>query len=149
MKLTLFSIMCTLAMVCPVAAAETTNLVFHVQLIRGSDQATPPTKESKPIGPKLAARLQPIFAWKHYWQVKYEEVPVAPGQKNRARLSAQREVEFDLGSPGKRAVTVYSDGKAMTRKVGPLNAPMTFMGADRDAKSAWFVVVRRDKPEID
>jgi hypothetical protein len=149
MKTTLFSAVCALAMVSAADAAHNTNLVFHVQLVRGSDQATPPTKESKPIGRKLAAQFRPIFAWKHFWEVKYAEVPLALGQKTRVRLNAQREVEIDLGTPGKRAVTTHSDGKALSRSVEHVDAPMTIIGGDRDAKSAWFIVVRRDKPSID
>jgi len=149
MKLMLYSIMCALVMVNPVAAAEKTNLVFHVQLVRGSDQATPPTKESKPISRKLAAQFRSVFAWKHFWEMKYEEVPVAPGQKVRMRLNTQREVEIDLGTPGKRAVTAHSDGKVVSRTVEHVDAPMTIIGGDRDAMSAWFIVVRRDKPAID
>lgn len=146
MKPLLFSIIWVMASVSVISAAEKTNLTFHVQLVRGSDQATPPTKESKPIGRKLAAQFRPIFAWKYFWEVKYEEVPLAPGQKTRLRLNPQREVGIDLSTPGKRAVTAHTDGKVVGRCVDHLDAPMTIIGGDRDAKSAWFIVVRRDKP---
>jgi hypothetical protein len=149
MKRLLCSLLGVLAAATLAATAEPTNLTFHVQLVRGSEEASPPTKDSKAIGPKLAAEFRPVFKWKHFWEVQYHEVHLAPGRKTKLRLSPQREVEIDLARPHQRAVTGYSNGKAIARTVDPLDAPMTLIGGERDAHSVWFIVVRRDKPSVE
>jgi hypothetical protein len=132
-----------------VAAAATTNLTFHVQLIRGTESDSPPSKDSKGIGPKLAANFRRVFTWKQFWEVDYQEVHLAPGKKTKLRLSPEREVEIDLNKPGQRIVTAFSKGKLVTRAIDPLDAPMTLIGSERDAHSVWFIAVRRDKPSTD
>ncbi len=149
MKPILFSLLWVLAAATVAAAAETTNLTFHVQLVRGTDKAAPPMQKTKAIGPKLTAQFKPIFKVEHFWEVEYREVRLAPGRKTRLRLSPEREVEIDLAQPGKRAVTAYSDGKPITRTLDPLDAPMTLIGGERDAQSVWFIAVRRDKPSTE
>jgi hypothetical protein len=148
MKLTFSTIVCALAMAGGAAAADTTNLVFHVQLVRGSDEPTPPSKKSQAIGPTLAAQFRPVIAWKYYWETGYQVARLTPGSKTKLRLSPRREVEIDLSQPGKRVVTAYARGKPVNRVVDRVEAPMTLTGGDRDAKSAWFIAVRRDKPTI-
>jgi len=135
--------------VTPVVAADAPSLTFHVQLVRGTDDASPPTKESKAIGPKLAAEFHGVFKFKRFWQVQYREVRLAPGKKIKVRMSPEREVEIELTPPGQRAVTAYSHGKAVTRSLDRVDAPMTLIGGERDGQSVWFIAVRRDKPTTD
>jgi hypothetical protein len=148
MKRMLWSLGCSLALATAVAAAADPPLTFYLQLVHGGDDATPPTRESKAVGPKLAAQFRPVFAWKHYWVVERREVKLAPGKSTKVRLSPHREVEIDLRQAGHRGVTVYSEGRAVSRTVDPLAAPMTLIGGERDARHAWFVVVRRDQPTV-
>jgi hypothetical protein len=135
--------------VATVGVVDTTKVTFYVQLVRGTDDSTAPSQESRPIGPKLAGHLRHIFKWAHFWEVEYRELQLEPGKKTKLRLNAQREVEIELVRPDKRVVAAYSEGKLVSRSVEPLNAPMTIIGGDRDAKSSWFIVVRRDKPAVE
>jgi hypothetical protein len=61
-------------------------------------------------------------------------------------LSNGREVEIDLSRRGKRTVTAFQSGRLLDRTIMPAGDAMTLIGGDRDQKSAWFIVVRRDKP---
>lgn len=121
---------------------------LYVQLIRGNNDASPPSKDSKPVGPKLSARLHPVFAWKHYWEVSRKEVKISKGSV-KTRLSKEREVEIDIGDSGKRLVTVYFNGKKVMQHEDNNHATMTILGGDRGDKTAWLIVVRTDKPTIE
>ena len=128
------------------SAAEAEKTTFYVQLIRGNNDEKPPVADAKRIGPKLSKQLQPVFAWKSYWQVNRLEVPLASGQKTKVQLSKEREVEIDLTHPDKRTVIIYAQGKEVSRITRPVGEAMSIGGGDRDGKSGWFIVVRRDKP---
>ena len=138
-----------LAMAASLVAAERTNLVFHVQLVRGTDEANPPSEGARPVGEKLATQLLRVFKWKHFWQIRYQRTELAPGTRTKLRLSPEREVEIDLGEPGHRIVTAYSRGKVATRTRSRVEAAATMIGGDYDARSGWFIVVRRDEPSFD
>jgi hypothetical protein len=61
-------------------------------------------------------------------------------------LSNGREVEIDLRRRGKRTVTAFQNGRLVDRTIVPAGEAMAVIGGDRDQKSAWFIVVRRDRP---
>ncbi|MEK7674364.1 MAG: hypothetical protein AAB676_00845 [Verrucomicrobiota bacterium] len=128
--------------------ADTERAIYYVQLIRGSHEDQPPQPGSKRIGPKLSAALRPVFQWKSYWEVNRQQVALANGQKSTVRLSPDREVKIDLTDPAKRQVTVYEAGRPVSRAIRPAGEAMTIIGGDRDKSSAWFIVVRRDKPSV-
>jgi hypothetical protein len=64
----------------------------------------------------------------------------------RVCLSKEREVEIDLSNRKCRKVTAFENGKVVQRISRPLGEGMTLIGGERDQESAWFIVVRRDKP---
>ncbi len=127
-------------------AADTERITYHIQLVRGNNEAKPPDAKSRPIGPKLSNELSRVFAWKSYWEVSRHQVELGPLSRTKMKLSPEREVEIDLTVPGKRKVIAYSDGKPVTEMIRPVGQKMTIIGGDRDPHSAWFIVVRRDKP---
>jgi hypothetical protein len=129
--------------------APAEKLTYYVQLIRGNDEGQPPAPGAKAIGPKLSQSLHAVFRWKHYWEISRQEVTVAAGAKTKVVLSNERTVEIDLSQPKKRKVTAFSKNQPVCTTMQPVGEAMTIIGADRDTKSAWFVVVRRDKPSID
>ena len=120
---------------------------FYIQLVRGTDTAKPPQPGCHQAGPRLAATFRPVFSWKHYWAVRCRPVPLRPGEKRRLRLGSGREVEIDLGQPKERKITTFRNGKVLDRTISPAGDHMTIIGDNREAKSAWFVVVRPDKPK--
>ena len=126
--------------------AQAEELVYYVQLVRGNDENQPPAPGAKAIGPKLSESLHQVFRWKHYWEISRQEVAIAAGAKTTVHLSNERAVEIDLSQPKKRKVTAISNDKIVSSTTQPVNDAMTIIGADRDLKSAWFVVARRDKP---
>ena len=137
----------TMLLALPMAAfGEADALTFYVQLVRGTDDATSPVPNARRVGAKLAERFRPVFRWTDYWEIKRDQVSVAHGEKKRVRLSPEREVEVEITQAGKRQVAVYSQGRELCRDCKSVGDPMTIIGGDRDIRSGWFVVVRRDKP---
>jgi hypothetical protein len=134
---------CTLA---SSIAGENEPVTFYVQLVRGTDEEGKPQADSKRIGPKLTSNFERVFRWKYYWEINRHEVKLATGKKCRIKLNPERDVEIDSSNPLKRKVTVFYKGEPLSANIRPVGERMTIAGGDRDARSAWFVVVRRDKP---
>jgi hypothetical protein len=121
-------------------------ITYYVQLIRSSDSEQAPQAESRRVGTKLAGTFCGVLKWKNYWEICQRKAEVIPGRATMVRLSNGREVQIDLSRRGKRTVTAFQNGRLVDRTIVPAGEAMTLIGGDRDQKSAWFIVVRRDKP---
>lgn len=126
------------------AAAQATT--FYVQLIRGTDTAQPPVPRSKCVGHKLAEKFRPVFKCQAYWEINRQEVTVSPGRVGRVQLGNGREAEIDLRTRKARKVAAFQNGQLVDRTIIPTCEGMTIIGGNREDKSVWFIVVRRDKP---
>jgi len=118
---------------------------FYVQLVRGNNEEAPPQPGSRPVGMKVARHLKPLN-WRNYWELNRRQVAVCSGNATRVCLSNGREVEIDLTDHGHRRVTAFENGKVIQRISRPSGEGMTVIGGERDQESAWFIVVRRDRP---
>ena len=119
---------------------------FYVQLVRGNNDDASPQPGSRPVGIKVARHLRSALNWKNYWEVNRRQVAVCSGNATRFCLSNAREVEIDLSNRNRRKVTAFENGKVIHRAMRPSGEGMTVIGGERDAASAWFIVVRRDRP---
>jgi hypothetical protein len=126
--------------------AQERAVTYYVQLIRSSDSEQPPQAESKRVGTKLARAFRGVLKWKNHWEICQRKAEVIPSRATMVWLSNGREVEIDLSRRGKRTVTAFQSGRLLDRTIMPAGDAMTLIGGDRDQKSAWFIVVRRDKP---
>jgi hypothetical protein len=127
-------------------SAEHQSNTFYVQLVRGNNDDSPPEPGSRPVGIKVARHLRSAMNWKNYWELDRRQVAVCCGKTMRVCLSKEREVEIDLSNRKCRKVTAFENGKVVQRISRPLGEGMTLIGGERDQESAWFIVVRRDKP---
>ena len=125
------------------AAPNAEPAAYYVQLIRGTDQDQSPTPNGRKIHPHLAEAFHSVFKWKCYWEISSRLVELETGRATRVRLNPQREVEIDLTDPFRRAVTAFVNGKKVQRTISPRSEQRTLIGGDRDANSAWFIVVSR------
>jgi hypothetical protein len=121
-------------------------LTFYVQFVRGTDKDAAPAPNAQLIGAKLRARLDGVFKWKNYWEIKRETVNLKTSQTTRKRMSAQQEVEIALLSPLEMTVSIYSNGKLTRKRKQPIDTAFYIAGGDRDNTQSWFIVVRRDNP---
>jgi hypothetical protein len=129
-----------------VAESQERPITYYVQLVRGTDSDQPPQAGSKLVGAKLVEKFHSVFKWKHYWEINQRKVELEPGRTVRVDLGHRREVEIDLRARDQRTVAAFENGKLVDRTIGPTGETMTLIGGNRDQKSVWFIVVRRDKP---
>ena len=115
-------------------------------LVRGNNEDAPPEPGSRPVGIKVARHLRSALNWKSYWELDRRQVAVCSGKTTRVCLSKNREVEIDLSNCNRRKVTAFENGKVVQRILRPVGEGMTLIGGERDVASAWFIVVRRDRP---
>jgi len=122
-------------------------LTYYVQLVRGTDQEHGREAAWKPIGPKLANRLSPVFRWRNYWEVSCQSVSVENGKVSRCHLSDIREVEIALINPSEIEIKLYLKDVLMEKSRQLARTHMAIMGGDRTKDESWFVIVRREKPQ--
>ena len=132
--------------IAPARCADSSREIVYVQLLRGSDDDSPPTPQAKLIGAELDHRLHAVFKWKNYWEIQRQCLAVKVGQKLRAPVGAGREVEILLSQSGEMRVSLYIDGKLVRRRRQAARTRFYITGGDRDGSQSWFIVVRRDKP---
>jgi hypothetical protein len=87
-----------------------------------------------------------VFKCKGYWEMSRQQVALVPGRAARVQLGNGREVEIDLRNPKERRVAAFQNGQLVDRTINAAGEAMTIIGGNRDGKSVWFIVVRRDKP---
>ena len=137
-----------LTAICLVELAQTpaSHIHYYVQLIRAADSSLPPQADIRPVGAMLATTLHGALRWKHYWEICRNEVNVPIGTTVNLHLPNQRAVQIDLTYPGKRTTVAFQNGKPIDRTVVPMGEGFTLIGGPRTDATAWFIVVRRDKP---
>ena len=128
--------------------ADERAITYYVQLVRGTDTEKPPAPACRPAGPRLVATFRPVMKWKNYWEISCKCVTLKAGSTTRVHLGNGREVQIDLSLPRKRKVTSYLNGSVVDCTTSPQSDQMTITGGDRDQQSAWFIVVRPDKPKV-
>ena len=133
----------------PVRGADQATLTFYLQLVCGSDHATPPTPDAKAVGQALSRRLGAVFKWKHYWELKRRCVHLQQGGTARIVLSREREAELALLGPQTIAVRLYYRDKLFRSSELPVENEFSVAGGDTTNGESWFVVVRRDQPPAD
>ena len=123
-------------------------LVFHAQLIRGTDTEKPLHSAWRPVGPKLSKQLCPKFRWKNYWEVNRQAVSVTPGKITRLRIAPEREIELELRDSDYE-IRLFTGGKLARRSRQTLQSKMSILGGGWDDAESWFIVVRRDPPTVE
>ncbi|MBI4664748.1 MAG: hypothetical protein HY735_38660 [Verrucomicrobia bacterium] len=113
---------------------------FEAQLIWGTDKEKPGDPELKPVEPELVERLQKVFKWKYYYQVKREVITVPTKGAGKVTLSKKCEVEVrDLGKP-MTEVKLFGEKKLVKRITQAVTQCLVMAGDDRN-DTAWFVVL--------
>ena len=127
------------------AAAPTTS-VLYVQVIRGTDQDKPAGKHHREVGPKLSAKLSPVFKWKHYWETDLKKVDFDPAKIAKVALSGQRTLEIEKLKSGDLEVRLFRRSGLVTKTRQAKNGRMAILGGEESNKESFFVVVRPDEP---
>ena len=130
----------------PVPASEA-EVIFTVQLIRGTDHAKPEARTWKPLEPKLKARLAPCFRWSHWWEVATVQTNIAVGKTVRVRLSADREIDIARHTVSETEVRLYQKGVLAQKSKRSSQSGQWIMGGTRENDESWFIVVTPPKSD--
>ncbi len=132
------------------AAEQGSTVKFYVQVVRGTDEKTPPETGAKLIGAKLQKQLQPMFRWQHYWEVQQKPITVEEGKTARMDLKGGHALEIDLTHQEKRTVRLFRDNKnkPVRTLVCSRGQEFTIQGTEPGDGKVWFFVVRTDPPSI-
>jgi hypothetical protein len=129
------------------ATAQSPPTRFFVQVVRGTDDLTPPSPAAKPIGPKLSKCLCSVFRWKSYWEMDRQVVKIDSARTGHVHLSDGRDLELGLVAKGQVELRLLKNG-AVARKCrfSSQTHGLEIMGGAQSDDNSWFVVVRRDQP---
>ena len=129
-----------------VHARAVDHTALYVQVICGTDQEKPASSHYREIGPKLRAKLGPVFRWKHYWETERKKVHVDPAKVTKVQLANQRTLEIEKLKSGDMEVRLFRRTGLITKSRQQVNARMHILGGEDSSKDSFFVVVRPDEP---
>jgi len=128
-------------------AAPDASATYYIQLVHGSDSDAQPSAKARLVGQKLQKRLQCVFSWKKYWEMRREAVVVPRGRTVREQMDTERTVELQSLDPEHVAVRIFSGGHLVRSRTQPAANAFCIAGACAGDHQCWFVVVRRDEPQ--
>jgi len=140
-----FLLLPLLLAVIPVEAADQTT--FYVQVIWGTDHDRPAGSHYREIGPKLRAKLGPVFRWKHYWETERKKVQIDASRVTKVQLANHRTLEMERMKSGEMEVRLFRRSGLVTKSRQPVNGRMHILGGEDSSKDSFFVVVRPDEPK--
>jgi hypothetical protein len=126
------------------AAAESATV--YVQVILGTDQNKPNGTNWLEVGPKLSAKLSPVFRWKHYWETERKKVEFNPDKVAKVPLGSNRTLEVERTKTGDFEVRLTRRTGLVTKARQSSKDCMAILGGEESTKESFFVVVRRDEP---
>lgn len=119
---------------------------LYVQVICGTDHEKPAGANYREIGPKLSAKLSPVFRWKHYWETERKTVRVDPAKVTKVALAHQRSLEIERLKSGDLEVRLFRRSGLVTKARQATRTRMTILGGEDTTKDSFFVVIRSDEP---
>ena len=122
--------------------------VLYVQVVWGTNQERPAGSKSPEIGPKLSAKLSPVFRWKHYFENERYKVDCDPKKISKVPLANKRTLEIERLKTGEMEIRLYCNGKLITKARQTSETRMTILGGEEPSKDSFFVVVRADEPKV-
>lgn len=129
-------------------SAEDLSLPLHIQFVRATNQEKPKNIKWRPVGAKLSKHFSSMLNWKSYWEVSCEEISVKRGVVSKVHLSELRDLAVEIINDQQLEFRLYQNGELKRKVRQCLQARnMEILGGASEADNAWFVVVRRDKPQ--
>jgi hypothetical protein len=126
----------------PAQSSET----FYFQLVTGSESDIAPAPDAKLIGPKLRKKLERVFRWKNYWEIKRGEFKVEEGKPAKVDVSQQRRLEVSFVDGNGLEVRMFKDSRLVRKTREKRGLSFMLMGGDDGKRQSWFIILRRDKP---
>jgi hypothetical protein len=142
------SIMTIVALGVPLFAADSPPPEFYVQIVRGAHDAKAKGSSWKPIGPKLAKRLERVVPWTYYWETTQHEIAPSRGKPQTIDVSLGRKLEIVWVGDHQVELCMYRNGVLRRKSRVTVDSGMKIMGGDATGNEGWFVVVRKDKPSV-
>jgi len=143
------SLVMILAFAVSMFAADSPPPELYLQIVRGANDVKAKGPGWKPIGPKLAKRLNRVAPWNYYWETTRQVLEPAKGKPRSLEVSPGRELEIAWVGTHQVELCMYRNGKLRRKSRVTVSSGMTIMGGDVTGDEAWFVVVRKDKPSVE
>jgi hypothetical protein len=135
----LLGLLCACSVLVRSGSAE---LNLQAQLVWGTNKEKPDDPKLKEVDLSVAEKLRKVFKWKNYFEVKRQNLTVAPGTPKKIKMSDECEIEVQNLGNASIEVKLYGKGKLAVRKTQKIspNELLVLAGDDKD-DTAWFLVL--------
>ena len=124
------------------ARSGSADMNLQAQLVWGTNKEKPDDPKLKEVDPSVAEKLRKVFKWKNYFEVKRQNLTVAPGTPKKIKMSDECEIEVQNLGSSSIEVKLYGKGKLAVRKTQKISPSelLVLAGDDKD-DTAWFLVL--------
>ncbi len=98
------------------------------------------------MGPKLSGKLHAVLKWRHYWELKRDQLTLKTGEKVRKQMTPDRAIEIAMIDAKQMEIRLFRQSKQTRLARQAVNTPFFIVGGDKGEDVCWFIVVRRDPP---
>ena len=136
-------LVCTFTAVTAAEAEADAHLKLEAALVWGTNGPRPNDPDLKALRLEIRQKLQAVFKWTEYYEVKLESLQLALKQTRKVRLSPKCEISVENLGRSSIEVRLYGEGKLIVKKKQTLTPGelLVLAGEDRN-DTAWFVVIR-------
>ena len=122
--------------------------VLATKMLTATAAASRMSPKASQIGPKLSAKLSPVFRWKNYWETERRKVHVKPDKVTKILLAQHRTLEIERLKTGDTEIRLTRRSGLVTKARQASNGRMVILGGEDSSKDSFFVVIRSDEPKV-
>lgn len=133
----------------PAGAAD---INLRAQLIWGTDGEKPRGSNYKDLDPSVRRKLERVFKWKKYYEIKDQRIPLGPKDLKRLKMSDKCELEVRFAEENTLEIRLFGEGrwvKTVRQSARALcQGELAVLAGDAkdNVNDAWFVVLTASVP---
>jgi hypothetical protein len=127
------------------AARAAADFKFEVQLVWATTATNSPNPEHKPVEEEVHKKLSELpLKWKHYFEVKSENIRVSKNETREARLSKICRISVrDIDGKNFEFALIGKNEPVLKRTQKLPKGEMLVLGGNAPDATAWLVVLKR------
>jgi hypothetical protein len=120
------------------------DLHLQAQLIWGTDDASSPDRNHKPVDPEIVKKIQGFLRWKYYFEVNRTNFVVAQNSSSKVTLSDKCGLEVRNAGDSAIEVSLIGKGTQVWKRYQTIKVGETLiLGGNAPDSTAWLVTLKR------
>jgi len=132
--------------------AEPADINLRAQLIWGTDGEKPKGSKCKDVEPSIRKKLERVFKWKRYYEIKDQRIPLGSKDLKRLKMSDKCELEVRFADENTLEIKLFGEGRSVKTIRQSARAlcqgELAVLAGDtkENVNDAWFVVLTASVP---